>query len=270
MEEIPKIIKKSDYNIVEQLGQNPSKISMLALLLCSKAHAKCAYHSNSPGHDTDDYWDLKNKIQDMIEAKEIEFDPSVETPNVINAPMPNHGKSSNAIDKNSYVYDINNLTIPLMTIKKNMLQAGVNPGFPENCRWCPSAPDGCAWLRRRIQCMMDNREVLFLKPSPVENLCQDMSKNLKIEDMSETVPEVWDTLGQPSGKFDYMVKYTVPENYKIPIEDVKATRWGDDFPKDYAGVNTIRISSADPVPRVAPLIITSPGLVPYSSDNAIP
>ena len=40
MEEILKIIKKSDYNIVEQLGQTPSKISMLALLLCSEAHTK--------------------------------------------------------------------------------------------------------------------------------------------------------------------------------------------------------------------------------------
>ena len=40
MEEISKIIKKSDYNVVEQLGQTPSKISMLALLLCSEAHAK--------------------------------------------------------------------------------------------------------------------------------------------------------------------------------------------------------------------------------------
>ena len=40
MEEILKIIKKSDYSVVEQLGQTPSKISMLALLLCSEAHAK--------------------------------------------------------------------------------------------------------------------------------------------------------------------------------------------------------------------------------------
>src|ERR1051325_6343721 len=97
-----------------------------------------------------------------------------------------------------------------------------------------------------------------------------MSKKLKIEDVNETVPDVWDTLGQPSGKFDYVVKYTVPEIYKIPIEDVKATGWGDDFPEDYADVNTIRISSADPVPRVAPLIITSPRPVLYSSDKAIP
>ena len=40
MEEILKIIKRSDYNVVEQLGQTPSKISMLALLLCSEAHVK--------------------------------------------------------------------------------------------------------------------------------------------------------------------------------------------------------------------------------------
>src|ERR1051325_9525708 len=74
-------------------------------------NAKCAYHSNSPGHSTDDCWALKNKIQDMIEVKQIEFDPPVETPNVINAPMPNHDKSSNAIGENSYVFNIDDLTI---------------------------------------------------------------------------------------------------------------------------------------------------------------
>ena len=40
MEEILKIIKTRDYDVVEKLGKTPSKISMLALLLCSEAHAK--------------------------------------------------------------------------------------------------------------------------------------------------------------------------------------------------------------------------------------
>ena len=40
MEEILKIIKKSNYNVVEQLGKTPSKISILSLLLCSEAQAK--------------------------------------------------------------------------------------------------------------------------------------------------------------------------------------------------------------------------------------
>ena len=40
MAEILKIIKRSDFKIVEQLGKTPSKISILSLLLCSDAHAR--------------------------------------------------------------------------------------------------------------------------------------------------------------------------------------------------------------------------------------
>ena len=40
LEEVLKIIHRSDYKIIEQPGQTPSKISMLSLLLCSKAHAQ--------------------------------------------------------------------------------------------------------------------------------------------------------------------------------------------------------------------------------------
>ena len=81
-------------------------------------------------------------------------------------------------------------------------------------------------MKRGVQRLIDNREVLFLKPPSVENLCEDVSKSLMIEDVSKAIPEVWDTLGQPNGKFDFMVKYTAPENYKIAIEDIKATKWG--------------------------------------------
>ena len=52
--------------------------------------ARCAYHSGSPRHDTEDCWALKYKIQNMIDAKEIEFEPA-ETPNVIIAPLSKHG-----------------------------------------------------------------------------------------------------------------------------------------------------------------------------------
>ena len=42
-------------------------------------NATCAYHSDSLGHDTNDFWALKYKIQNLIDAKEIEFGPP-ETP----------------------------------------------------------------------------------------------------------------------------------------------------------------------------------------------
>ena len=50
MEEILKNIKRSDYNVVEQLGQTPSEISMLALLLCSEAHAKSLVKFHKTAH----------------------------------------------------------------------------------------------------------------------------------------------------------------------------------------------------------------------------
>ena len=37
-------------------------------------NARCAYHSDSPGHTTDDCWALRNKVQDLIDAKEIQFE----------------------------------------------------------------------------------------------------------------------------------------------------------------------------------------------------
>ena len=83
-------------------------------------NARCAYHSESPGHDTNDCWALKNKVQDLIEVKEIEFDPP-ETHNVITAPMPKHGQGVNAIDNECFVSSMNDLTTPLLTIKHNLL-----------------------------------------------------------------------------------------------------------------------------------------------------
>ena len=40
--------------------------------------AFCVYHSHSPGHDTDDCWTLKNKIQDLIDGRVLEFIPDGE------------------------------------------------------------------------------------------------------------------------------------------------------------------------------------------------
>ena len=53
-------------------------------------NARCVHHSESPGHDTNDCWALKNKVQNLIDAKEIEFEPP-ETPNMITDPLPKHG-----------------------------------------------------------------------------------------------------------------------------------------------------------------------------------
>ena len=77
---------KAELTTIKDPTQNPNTSSPRY-----NPNAKCAYHSNSPGHDTNSSWALKNKIQDLIDSKEIEFDPP-ETPNVIIALMPKHKK----------------------------------------------------------------------------------------------------------------------------------------------------------------------------------
>ena len=60
---------KSDLVTLREAPKNPNTASPHY-----NPNARCAYHSESPGHDTNDCWALKNKVQDLIEAKEIEFD----------------------------------------------------------------------------------------------------------------------------------------------------------------------------------------------------
>ena len=79
----------------------------------------------------------------MIEAQEIKFNPPIESPNVINASMPDHGKSANAIDDHSYVFAVSELTTPLMDVKNNLFQASLSQGCFDNYRYCASDPDGC-------------------------------------------------------------------------------------------------------------------------------
>ena len=73
-------------NLITLIGPHPSPITSS---LNYNLDAICVYHYGSPGHDTNDCWALKYKIQNMIDAKEIEFNPP-KIPNVITAPMPNH------------------------------------------------------------------------------------------------------------------------------------------------------------------------------------
>ena len=110
---------------------------------------KCAYHSNGPIHDTNEFWSLKNKIQDLIDNKTIEFDPPP-TPNVITAPMPSHGKGVNAIEDASFVSFVNDLTTPLKNVKNNLLKAGVFPGCCEDYHHYAEQVNGCELLKKGV------------------------------------------------------------------------------------------------------------------------
>ena len=121
-----------------------------------------SYHSESPSHDTNNCWALKNKVQDLIEAKEIEFDAPGK-PNIITTPMPKHGHGVNAVEDDLFVTSVEDISTPLMTVKKNLLLSDLFPGCGKGCHLCSVLPTGCPLLKSGVQRMMNNKEILFEK-----------------------------------------------------------------------------------------------------------
>src|SRR4051812_30649078 len=66
-----------------------------------KLNARCAYHSNIPGNYINNWWALRNNIQDLIDNREIKFN-SPETPTVITTLMPSHDKTDWRLDGQTF------------------------------------------------------------------------------------------------------------------------------------------------------------------------
>ena len=107
---------------------------------------------------------------------------------------------------------------PLSTIKKNLLQASLFPGYVEECYCCAVQPNGYRLLKEGIQRLMDEHIILIEKVSYAENLCQDFAV----------------VSGTP---------FRITSKGHVRI--------------------TANLKSF-------PLIITTPGPIPYSSEKAIP
>ncbi|XP_058750125.1 uncharacterized protein LOC131623132 [Vicia villosa] len=119
------------------------------------ANARCAFHSGGVGHDTEKCIALKNKVQDLLDQKVIQFTP---VPNIVNNPMPTHGGSGvNAIESEeiNVVSDVSCLTFPLVSVKQHLVNSGIFPGCGINCKNCKSQPEGCADLKGMVQKLMD-------------------------------------------------------------------------------------------------------------------
>ncbi|CAK8560703.1 unnamed protein product [Lathyrus sativus] len=66
------------------------------------SNARCAFHSNAPGHSTEKCRALHMKVQDLVDSKALNFAPP---PNVNKNPMPNHGGPRiNAIEEDRLSY----------------------------------------------------------------------------------------------------------------------------------------------------------------------
>ena len=77
--------------------------------------------------------------------------------------MPKHGRGINVVDTNLFVTSVDEVSTPLITVKKNFLLAGLFSGCGEGCHMCSLLPSGCRLLKLGVQYLIDSKEILFEK-----------------------------------------------------------------------------------------------------------
>ncbi|XP_050915874.1 uncharacterized protein LOC127130967 [Lathyrus oleraceus] len=126
------------------------------------ANVRCDFHSGAPGHNIKKCRAFQHKVQDLIDAKTINFAP---VPNVVNNPMPVHGAHRvnciEGVDSEDLVVDVSEIQTSLMVVKGRLLNGGVHPGCGKDCLGCAESENGCELLRAGIQGLMDRGCVQF-------------------------------------------------------------------------------------------------------------
>ena len=75
--------------------------------------------------------------------------------------MPKHGV--NVVDEDSFVVYVKDIVTLLITVKTNLMLAGLFLGCEEGCHLCAVLPTGCHLLKSGVQRLMDKKEILFEK-----------------------------------------------------------------------------------------------------------
>ena len=92
----------------------PWKVDPERLPAHFNANARCDFHSGGKGNTIENFYDLKHKVQDLLNSQAINFGPSS---NITNQPILTHGGATiNAIleDENfNLIMDVNQLITPL-------------------------------------------------------------------------------------------------------------------------------------------------------------
>ena len=128
------------------------------------ANVRCDFHSGAPGHHIENCRAFHHKVQDLIDAKTINFSPA---PNVVNNPMPQHGahRVNNLEDGEAedLVVSVEDVQTSLLVVKGRLLNGGVYQGCYEDCSDCAGSENGCVQLRVGIQNLIDEGCLQFAR-----------------------------------------------------------------------------------------------------------
>ncbi|KAI5409556.1 hypothetical protein KIW84_055107 [Lathyrus oleraceus] len=166
------------------------------------------YHSGAPGHDVENCYPLKTKVQDLVRCDILRFEDV--GPNVKKNPLPEHGKSVNMVQGcpgNNYEHE------------------------HDKCRICSVNQRGCRQVRKDVQEMLDEGVIEILQNRNVDEDADEVNVISLVFRIPEPVIVKYDGSKQkvsptltikPAGPIPYSSEKAVPYRYNdVAVENGK-------------------------------------------------
>ncbi|KAI5430419.1 hypothetical protein KIW84_034846 [Lathyrus oleraceus] len=247
-----------------------------------KPELHCVYHSDAPGHDMENCFPLKTKVQDLVRSGILFFEDV--SPNVKKNPLPEHGKAAiNMVQgcpgKYKVLY-VNDIRQSLVEMHKLLCEHSHYEHDHDRCQVCTINERGCRQVRKDIQEMLDQGMIEILQ-NRNEDEVDVITPVFKIPDpvvikYDGSKKKVLPTLViKPAGRVPYVSDKAVPYLYNdVILEDGNEVL----FPStsvvstsDFSGVTRSgRVFSAQPKSHEDVMrkdVVSPAGLVGTSSSN---
>ncbi|KAI5430269.1 hypothetical protein KIW84_034739 [Lathyrus oleraceus] len=263
-----------------------------------KPELHCIYHSSAPGHDVENCYPLKTKVQDLVRCGILYFENV--GPNVKKNPLPEHGKSVNMVQGCHGKYKVkyvSHIRQSLVEMHRLLCDYSHYEHDHDRCRVCSVNLRGCRQVRKDVQEMLHDGVIEILQNRNVDEDADEVNVISLVFRIPELVIIKYDGSKQkvspaltikPSGPVSYSTEKAIPYRYNtvavengkevslpsssvVNIADVSGlTHSGRVFsalPKPQANVDSVErpIGNALSTPNPAPVVKPSSALITPTS-----
>ncbi|KAI5407897.1 hypothetical protein KIW84_053949 [Lathyrus oleraceus] len=225
----------------------------------------CVYHSGASGHNVENCYPLKTKVQDLMRCGILSFeDPG---PNVTKNPLPENGKSVNMVQgcpgkyKVKYVSHIRQSLVELHHLLCDYSHLEHDH---DKCRICSVNRLGCRQVRKDLQELLDDGTIEILQNRNVDEDEPEVNVISPVFRIPEPVVIRYDGSKQkvspaliikPAGPVPYSSDKAIPFRYSVvAVEDGKEVPLPSSSVVNIADVSGLtrsgRVFSAPPKPQV--------------------
>ncbi|KAI5417669.1 hypothetical protein KIW84_042328 [Lathyrus oleraceus] len=197
-----------------------------------KPELHCVYHSGAPGHDVENYYPLKTKVQDLVRSGILFFEDIGS--NVKKNPLPKHGKSVNMVQGCLGKYKVKYVShIRQSLVEMHRLLCDYNhyEHDHDRCRVCSVNQRGCRHVRKDVQEMLDEGVIEILQNRNVDEDEPEVNVISPVFRIPEPVVIKYDGSKQkapptlvikPAGPVPYTSEKVVPYRYNtMAVENGK-------------------------------------------------